>query len=102
MALEITQNIIDDEGEFIKLYTKALDGLPETLTIAAFRFLIELAAHMSYADINAPYGGMIIQINAQIREEIQNRLNIRKAMFYRHLKTLEEHNLIKEVKKTCY
>lgn len=101
MELEFTQNT-NDEGDFIKIYTKALADLPDTLTVAAFRFLIELAAHMSYADINDPQGGMIIQINAQMREEIQDRLNIKKAMFYRHLRTLEEHNLIKEVKKTYF
>ncbi|MDE7198601.1 MAG: hypothetical protein K2O15_06915 [Lachnospiraceae bacterium] len=102
MALDITQNTHDDEGDFIKIYTKSLADLPDTLTVAAFRFLIELAVHMSYADINDPHGGMLVQINAQNREEIQSRLNIKKAMFYRHLKTLEAHSLIKEVKKSCY
>ena len=101
MTSEIIQNG-NDEGDFIKIYTKALADLPDSLTVTAFRFLIELAAHMSYADINDPEGGMLIQINAQMREEIQDRLHIKKAMFYRNLRTLEEHGLIKEVKKACY
>lgn len=91
-----------DEGDFIKIYTSALDKLPQNLTLAAFRCLLQLAKYASYADINNLEGGMLIQLTTTVREEVQEKLNIKKRTFYDNLKNLVDCNLLREYKKSCY
>lgn len=103
---EVTTDTVNihksDEGDFIKLYTEALDKLPADLTLAGFRLLLQLAKYASYADINDLEGGMLIQITATIREEIQQTLDIQKRAFYKYLKNLVDCNLLREVRQSCY
>lgn len=98
-----SQNIHkSDEGDFIKIYTEALDKLPDNVTLPAFRLLIQLAKYSNYADINDYEGGMIIQLTISVREEIQDKLKIQKSAFYKNMKNLIDNNLIREVKQSCY
>lgn len=92
----------NEEGTYVKIYLEQLDNLPEELTLSAFRFLVQLAKYASYADINDLEGGMLVQLNTAIREEIQEKLNIKRSVFYTNLKNLVDCDLIREIKKSCY
>lgn len=92
----------NEEGAYIKLYLEGLNNIPDNLSLAAFRFLIQLATYASYADINDLAGGMLIQLNSTIREEVQEKLNIKRRTFYENLKKLVDYDLIREIRKSCY
>lgn len=103
---EVTSNSTNihknEEGLYIKIYSAGLDSIPDDLSLAAFRFLIQFATYASYADINDLEGGMLIQLNSTIREEIQEKLNIKRRTFYENLKKLVDYDLIREIRKSCY
>ncbi len=92
----------NEEGTYIKIYYEKLDNLPEKLTLASFRFLIFLSKYADYADINDKNGGMLIHINKSIRDELEEKLKIKKRTFYDNLKNLVECDLLKKVDSNLY
>jgi len=92
----------NEEGYYTKIYDDGLDSLPEQLTMAAFKFLIHLAKYASYADINDLEGGMLIKLDKATREELQEKLNIRRSVFYTNLKNLVDCDIIREIRQSCY
>lgn len=92
----------NEEDTYIKIYTDRLDSLPDGLTNGALRLLLQLTKYVSYADVKDLNGGMLIKLDKQTKEEIQSKLNIGKSYYYKHIKSLLEFGLLKEINRGCY
>lgn len=84
----------NEEGKYIKIYEEGLEKLL-SLSANAFLLLFELCKEMSYADIKDKAGGQIVRINKSVREDIQDRLGIKKRAFYSLLAILKDNNIIR-------
>lgn len=84
----------NEEGKYIKIYEEGLEKLV-SLSANALLLLFELCKEMSYADIKDKAGGQIVRINKSIREDIQDRLGIKKRAFYSLLAILKDNNIIR-------
>lgn len=84
----------NEEGKYIKIYEEGLEKLL-ALSANAFLLLFELCKEMSYADVKDKAGGQIVRINKSVREDIQDRLGIKKRAFYSLLAILKDNNIIR-------
>lgn len=91
-----------EEGDYIKIYAEGINNLPDDLSLAAFRLLIQLANYASYADIKDTEGGMLIELTPTVCEEIKAKLKIKKSAFHKNLSNLVECKLIRQIRKSCY
>ena len=86
----------NEEGKYIKVYEEGLEKLL-SLSANSFLLLFELCKEMSYADINDKAGGQIIRINKSVREDIQEKLGIKKRAFFSLLNNLKENHIIRNL-----
>lgn len=86
------------EEEYIKIYTKMICVFQD-LPAECAPLMIALASLMSYANAEDTehFGGQLVGITQLVREQIQQQLGISKATFFKHIKRLEDANIIRKV-----
>lgn len=96
-----TRQIIRQEPDYIKIYTKMwceFNEIPERRR----ELFLQLALNMSYACQSDSEGGQLVNVTGPIKDKIAKALNCKESNLYKGLKELQACNAIRKVSRGWY
>lgn len=96
-----TRQIIRQEPDYIKIYTKMwceFNEIPERWR----NLFLQLALNMSYACQSDSEGGQLVNVTGPIKDKIAKALNCKESNLYKGLKELQACNAIRKVSRGWY
>jgi hypothetical protein len=89
------------EPNYVKVYIDCLLTFKE-LSKSLNPILLEFLRHMSYADQNEENGGQIIYVNAQMKRNIAQKLNLKMDRLNQSLTQFVKSNIFKRLAPSTY